>query len=1160
MVAAQVGLFSLDRVIGRGGIAQVFSGRHRTQDVPVAVKVVTSDQARREAFRSTFEIEVQAMARLDHPAVARVLDYGEIPKSAQIESEGQLVAGSPYLVMELASQGSLERLSFPLPWQTTHGILVTVLDALAHAHARNVVHRDLKPANILLASPTDLRPGLKLTDFGIAQALGEENGHTTLEAMAAVGTPSYMAPEQLFGEWRDQGPWTDLYALGCVAYQLCTGRLPFRGKSLLSIAKAHLEVPLDHIPLPEDHPPELADWIRRLLEKEPARRFQRAADAAFALRKFAGDPPGVGRSLPLQRSVPDSEKPTVLDTLPLTTLDFSNPSSTTDSAEVLQDLAADVPPLPRSWQNGEAAPSIQLLGAGIGLFGLRTLPMVDRTEERDLLWHALARVRQRQQPHFHLLRGVAGVGKSRVAEWIAQRADEVGSAFVFKVRCGRAAGPADEIVRSVARFFRVDGLDGTELAQRMGKHLDHLGITDEHGRQTLTELLEPPRAEQTGGVGQDPEARHQAVLWLLSRLARIRPVLIWLDDLQWGLDVLRFTSKALERGAGRPILMIGTLREEALLERPAEAEELRRVLDHERTEESVVEGLHGADHRALIGRMLGLEPSLADRVAERTGGNPLFAIQLVGDWVERSALVLGPDGFVLARDEAGNLPEDLSALCSARVRTAIGDRRGDRQLLELAALLGEQVVHREWKEAAAEMGLAPSRNLISALVRSQLAVLTRDGWRFGHGVIQESLIEQAIASKDHVRYREAIVAMLTRVHGVNAFGVSERIGRHLLAAGRYEEAASRLLKGARDRHRQSDIDGLLAVLEDLRDALAVSGASASDRRWGMASGLEVQALTVRGKLEQAESKVEDLLRSTRQYGWQDIEAEATVLSAQVAYDRGDLARALDLYGQGLRAAETASNDGMQLRAQLGLAETVYRLGDHPRAQAHYRSALRVATRQDDPVGKAEVHWGLGYIALWQNELELARSHFESQRKLFAECGNRLGLGRCLNALGEVARFAGDLDEAERLYRSAVQVQSVIGVSGVIPSRLNLSLVLMEQRRFAESKRAIDRVLEDHALERTYRCCAMTQRMASHADAQNWSAWDADCREALGILEEIQLVDGDLAFSLQTSGDVALSFDQRERARAAYEAARMQWQALGRADKVAEIDDALLAAR
>lgn len=1158
MPSAVVGLFELEHVIGRGGIAQVWRGRHRTQEVPVAVKVVTSDRARNESFRQTFEIEVQAMARLDHPGVVRVLDYGDIPKSAQIESEGELVSGSPYLVMELASQGALDRLAFPLPWQTTYGILATVLDALAHAHARGVVHRDLKPANILLSSAGDLRPGLKLTDFGIAQALTEETGQTTLEAMAAVGTPSYMAPEQLFGEWRDQGPWTDLYALGCVAYQLATGKLPFRGKSLLSIAKAHLETPLEHIPLPEDHPPRFADWIRRLLEKRPGQRYQRAADAAHALMDLVGRPPVSGRPLPLplRDQVPDSEQPTVLDTVPLSTLDFAE-SSHSDSASHPLDMARDVPPLPASWQTPEPAPSIPLLGAGVGLFGLRTLPLVDRTEERDMLWNALADVRATGRPAFKLLQGAAGVGKSRIAEWIAERADEVGGAYVFKVSHGRSGGMADGIVRAVARFFRVHGSSGKELAQRMSGHFDALSIDNESGRQTLVELLDPVRASQTGGVGQDPKSRHQTVLWLFTQLARIRPVVVWLDDLQWGLDGLRFVGRMLETQA--PILAIGTAREEALADRPMESEELDRLLRHRRSQAHTVERLHSADHRALIGRMLGLEPRLADRVADRTGGNPLFAIQLVGDWVERSALVLGEHGFELSRDDPGMLPESLQSLCLARIHNVIGPRRGDQQMLELAALLGEQVVHREWKEAAAELGLMPSRSLVSALVRSQLAIQTRDGWRFGHGVIQEALIQQATESKDHLRYREAIVAMLTRLHGVEALGVSERLGLHLVAAGRYEEAASRLLQGARDRYQQSELEALFEALDRLEGALAALGAPEGDRRRGQGASLRIQGLIDQGRFAEAEALAVELHALAERSGWKDLRALATVHRAQCAYGRGDLAEALALFAAGQEQATEASELKVRLRATLGEAETQFRLGNHGKAGDHYNQALRLATRLGDAVGEGEVHWGLGYIALWKDELDEARSHFEAQRRVFAASGNRLGLGRCLNALGEVARLSGDLDEAERLYRSSIQMQRVIGASGVVPGRLNLSLVLMQKRQFAESQKTIERVLKEHSLERTYECCAMVQRMSSRADAGDWAGWDADWRTAQAILDEVEFVDGDLAFSLQMAGELALAADRRNEAIQVYRVARRQWEALGRSDKVAEVDTGLLAA-
>src|SRR5687768_16572890 len=168
-----LGPFELERPIGRGGMAEVWLGVHRRQQQRVAVKVLTGERAREEAFIRALKNEIHNVARLHHPGIILLFDTGEVDDTAERVTGGRFAAGSPWFAMELASHGALSPKRLPLPWSTTRMLLLSLLDALSHAHARGVIHRDIKPGNILLCAPDDPRPGLKLTDFGIAAPLGE---------------------------------------------------------------------------------------------------------------------------------------------------------------------------------------------------------------------------------------------------------------------------------------------------------------------------------------------------------------------------------------------------------------------------------------------------------------------------------------------------------------------------------------------------------------------------------------------------------------------------------------------------------------------------------------------------------------------------------------------------------------------------------------------------------------------------------------------------------------------------------------------------------------------------------------------------------------------------------------------------------------------------
>lgn len=291
MSTIPLGPFELEAPIGRGGMGEVWRAVHAVEQVPVAIKVLTREGSRRQQYVECFRNEVLSIAKMHHPGIIELMDHGTISERAARASNGRLVEGSPYLVMELARYGSLGEYRMSLRWPELRAVLLMVLDALAHAHARGVIHRDLKPQNILLGCGE--KNAVKLTDFGLAHPIGGDHERDDI-LEPGWGTPVYMAPEQFRGFWRDYGPWTDLYAVGVMAYELACGRLPFEAENKLDLGRAHIMADIPRVFSSFPTPSGFESWVLRLLQKEPMHRFRRAADATLALAHLSADADGDG--------------------------------------------------------------------------------------------------------------------------------------------------------------------------------------------------------------------------------------------------------------------------------------------------------------------------------------------------------------------------------------------------------------------------------------------------------------------------------------------------------------------------------------------------------------------------------------------------------------------------------------------------------------------------------------------------------------------------------------------------------------------------------------------------------------------------------------------------------------------------------------------------
>ncbi len=268
--------YRVEREIGRGGMARVYLAEELQHHRPVAIKVLLEDLAS-SIGQDRFIREVELAAHLSHPNILPLLDSGTIP------ADGTRPA-LPYYVMPYVEGESLkERLTRgPLALREALDVVRAVAAALDHAHAHGIVHRDVKPANILLTGGAAV-----VTDFGIARAIDESVAPALTTSGLIVGTPQYMSPEQaVSGEAIDVR--SDVYALGCVTYEMLAGTPPFvAGSAMVLLARHRLDPPPSLTTARPDLPPGVALAVHRALAKIPAERFPTAGAFADALRESA---------------------------------------------------------------------------------------------------------------------------------------------------------------------------------------------------------------------------------------------------------------------------------------------------------------------------------------------------------------------------------------------------------------------------------------------------------------------------------------------------------------------------------------------------------------------------------------------------------------------------------------------------------------------------------------------------------------------------------------------------------------------------------------------------------------------------------------------------------------------------------------------------------
>jgi tetratricopeptide (TPR) repeat protein len=1062
------------------------------------VKIMTAESFADPLVMEGFRTEVRAVARLRHPGIVRVFDQGVVDARARRASGGLLEEGSPYLVMELATGGTM-----PLRARSRPELLdslIQVLDALAHAHARGVIHRDLKPANVLVQADG----ALKLTDFGAAYRIGERGAEGFDESV--VGTFLYMPPEQIEGRVRDQGPWTDLYAVGCMAWRSATGEHAFAAPTTEGVVEGQLvrDPPRFEPALPFRSGFEA--WLRRLLEKDPARRFRRAAEARAALLGVeAGDPGAVARR--------------------------------------------GAPPLPAELEIVDPSPAEAPL-EGVALHGLRVPPLLGRARAQEALWARLRAVASSGRQEAVIIRGEIGRGKTRLVEWLAERSHEVGATIVLRARHEEHGGLGHGLGPLTADFLETAGLNRIEVAARIAELLPRLGLPAEDARAYVELVLPRSEDERAGGaVGVEfasPSERWALVRRLVDAASVRRTVLLVVEDAQWAPDALGLALDLLQSRSEVPVLLVVTARPPT----PGLAADRFETLEAHPAATVLRLGLLDQDAmEALAVGHLRLGALLCAEVLRRAQGNPMYAVSTVDDWVARGLLVDGADGLLTIRPDVSlDAAHDLATLCRPFLdRTLAGRPAAERVALELAACLGVQVDRDEWTSVCAAARIGPG-DVLATLLDAGLASDDGHRWRFENVLVRAAGLASA-ASAGRTRAHNRIVAGVLDARGVPG----ARVAEHLFAAGEFAAAANRLEAAAVRLLELGEFHQVTEVERRRSEMLDADGASAGDPRRDVGLLLLVRAHRQLG----GDRRRELIERLTARHS---VEARPDRVAAQVLWERarmlhdegfvpgeGELPAAA-VAEQAVALAERTGDAVLLANARCELASILGDGGDSAYAEALLRTAIATLDEHGLEEEKTAAQQTLFFVLRSQGRGEEMLEMLERRIRLAEAAGHRKRLAGDRNSLGELCRDRGDLRAAQRHYEAAAMLYSTLGVeAGAAVMRLNLGQVLLEREQWGEARKIVRRAVATLiALGRGGLAPAgEIIACAASAGLRDWPAFDRHLEAAASGSRETGFLEPDLATCARRAGDLAQSAREPRRARRAWRLAADQWRGMGR---------------
>jgi serine/threonine protein kinase/tetratricopeptide (TPR) repeat protein len=1024
--------YRIESELGKGAMGVVYKGYDELLKRMVAIKTLLEPPLGEDGFTGILS-EAQAAAHLNHPNIVSIYDVDQFN-------------GSPFIVMEYVEGAPLNDLE-QLSLSEIIDLARQICAALEHAHFRDIIHRDLKPENVLVTPESTA----KLVDFGLAHVLSSES---MPEGIA--GTLYYIAPDVMRGEGYNK--LTDLYSFGVMLYELATNRLPFDAPEASALILMHLNSPVTPpIEHNQELPSSLNKLILQMLSKESAGRPQSATE--------------INQSLASALVLSDKDQATDLPT----------------TSKFLDDLESRFP---------DAAPEPPIV--------------VSREAELDQLGALLDKALA-HEGQIALIHGETGSGKTSLMFEFARRAQDANQDLLIAygsctahTGMGDAYLPFKDVLDMLTGNYelgrRMMGF-GVDDARRLVEFMPVAGeVISEYGKDLLDVFLpgkllieradmygysgtgwhvalQSVVQEQAGKQSQDGQAQlYEQYSRFLTHISQFRPILLFIDDLQWidtaSVELLFHLSRRIQKGR---VLIVGAYRsDEVAMVRKGDPHPMQKVI----TEIKVMYGDVGIDltqmdearNKAFINSFIDSQPNqldeaFRDMLYQTTGGHPLFTVELLQSMRERGDIVQNKAGQWVGGEELDwrSLPARVEGVIQGRISRLKPTQRellryasveGDEFTSPVLAQLSDRGEHKLLRELTRDM--IHKQRLIRETASRQIGDRKIYTYKFNHRLFQKYLYEDLGESERTLLHTE-VAEILEKLYGDQSVDMSASLAYHFSRADLPQRALPYWIHAGKE--------GFLSfaykeAIEHYVSALAHVPEEDLKQRIEIVQDLS-EMYSVLGMLEQRSETDADLLEMVEASGDNSLIADAHYRLGYHIGISGQLQLEEESYQRSLEAARLDDNQEIEGVVLGVLAINLLRQGRTEQALQIAEKALRIgyALEEEETLVRILTNAAVCYSGV--GKIERGIQLLADQAAITHQIGHKRGKAIGLSNLGYKYLQLGQIALARSSMKQSLQIAEKIGDRRAENfTRLNLGLAYIRDGNPQSAREMLEAALSE----------------------------------------------------------------------------------------------------